>query len=79
MKHSDYKLLIEKRIEWINDILGTEYRTDFVSFYGGWNLYIRDVNGGHSHGKYGFDYRKSNKEMVAYLDGLWMGLTYGKY
>lgn len=79
MKHSDYKLLIEKRIEWINDILGTEYRTDFVSFYGGWNLYIRNKNGGHERGRYGFDYRKSSEAMVAYLDGLWMGLTYGKY
>ena len=31
--------LIEYRIEFINTKLGTNYKTDYASHYGGWNLY----------------------------------------
>lgn len=77
MTHSFYKRFILARLGWINEALGTEYQTDYVSFYGGWNLYIKEKeSGAHFHGMLGFDYRRSSKEMLSYLDGIWMGLNY---
>ena len=72
------KELIEYRIEFINTKLGTNYKTDYVSHYGGWNLYEVLPSGGHSRGFIGFDERKSNAEMLNYVDGIYNMLCFYK-
>lgn len=76
MKHSDYKKLILKRIDWINQMLGTKYQTNYAKHYGGWNLYIVDETSfAHYRGRLGFDFRIESKEMLCYLEGVCNGLT----
>lgn len=72
MARENYKRLIEFRLNAINERLGTNYQTDYVSHYGGWNLYVVDKdNGGHFRSTLGFDTRKSSSEMLAYLSGIY--------
>ena len=76
MKKDDYKKLIEGRVNSINEIFDTNYQADYTAHYGGWNLFIVGENGGHSRGYIGFDYRKSNTEMLNYLDGILAGIHF---
>lgn len=75
MNHAMYKRFIQMKIDWINHRLGTAYKTNFCSFYGGWNLYEVTEQGGHFRGEMGFDYRKSSAEMLAYLEGVMVGMS----
>jgi len=62
---------VMERLGYVNKILKTDYRSDFASHYGGWNMYLVDNrNGGHYRGKYGFDYRKTTREFYQYLLGI---------
>ena len=74
MARSKYRKEIECLIEELNNRTGCEYKTDFAPHYGGWNLYIIVENGGHTIGKYGFDYRISSKEMVQRLKSILLKL-----
>lgn len=74
MARSKYRKEIEGLIESLNKKTGMNYITDYAPHYGGWNLYRLNECSGHCSGLYGFDYRRSNKEMVAYLRGLLIGL-----
>lgn len=76
MASKNYGKLINYRIEFINKKLGTNYKTDYAKQYGGWNLYEVKNGGGHTRGNLGFDYRKSNVEMLAYVDGIYNLLCY---
>lgn len=68
----NYRKLIEYRVNYINKELGTKYHADYCSIYGGWNLYLIDEKcGGQYSGPIGFDVRKSNAEMLAYVDGIY--------
>lgn len=74
MARSKYRKEIEGLIESLNEKTGMNYMTDYAPYYGGWNLYRLNEHSGHCSGVYGFDYRRGNKEMVAYLRGLLIGL-----
>ena len=74
MARSKYRKEIEGLIESLNSKTGMNYMTDYAPHYGGWNLYRLNEHSGHCSGMYGFDYRRSNKEMVAYLRGLLVAL-----
>lgn len=74
MARSKYRKEIEELIEYLNNKTGMNYTTDYAPHYGGWNLYRLNEHSGHCSGMYGFDYRLSNKEMVAYLRGLLVAL-----
>lgn len=76
MARKNYESLIGNRIEFINSKLGTNYKTDYAKQYGGWNMYEVLNGGGHTRGKLGFDCRKSNVEMLAYVDGIYNLLCY---
>ena len=49
--------------------IGEEYETDYVSHFGGWNLWLKE-SGGTMRGKLGFDCRKSTSEFMAYISGV---------
>ncbi len=74
MARSKYRKEIEELIEYLNKKTGMNYMTDYAPYYGGWNLYRLNERRGHCTGLYGFDYRRSSKEMVAYLRGLLVAL-----
>ena len=74
MARSKYRKEIEGLIESLNNLTGMNYMTNYSVYYGGWNLYRLNEHSGHCTGMYGFDYRLSNKEMVAYLRGVLIGL-----
>lgn len=74
MARSKYRKEIEGLIESLNNKTGMNYMTNYSVYYGGWNLYRLNEHSGHDTGLYGFDYRLNNKEMVAYLRGLLIGL-----
>lgn len=74
MARSKYRKEIEGLIESLNKKTGLNYITDYSVFYGGWNLYRLNEHSGHDTGLYGFNYRLSSKEMVAYLRGLLVAL-----
>jgi hypothetical protein len=74
MARSKYRKEIELLIESLNNLTGMNYMTDYAPHYDGWNLCRLNEHSGHCTGLYGFDYRRSNKEMVAYLRGLLIGL-----
>ena len=57
---------IEALVKKLADLTGIPYQTDYAPQYGGYNLYYRNKRGD-SRGKYGFDWRKSAKEMHNYL------------
>lgn len=62
---------IEAMAARLAEITGVPYQTDYAAHYGGYNLYyIPEGRTYHSRGKYGFDYRKTAKEMSDYLEGL---------
>ena len=66
---------IEAMVKRLARITGIPYVTDYCHHYGGYNLYyVPKGQTGHSRGKYGFDYRKSTKEMLCYMEGLLCGL-----
>ena len=69
---------IQRQIDALNEVLGTNYRTDYSPYYGGYNLYVVTNGGGHNRDYLGFDDRKSAKEMSAYLGGLLLGIDYIK-
>ena len=72
MATKNYRELIEYRVNFINKKLGTNYQISYASQYGGWNMYeIWDEGMAHHCGALGFDYRKSNVEMLAYVDGVY--------
>lgn len=67
---------IEAMVAKVAQLSGTPYRTDYAAHYGGYNMYyIPEGTSGHSRGKYGFDCRKSPKEMLAYLEGIIAALS----
>lgn len=71
MTRTEYKKLIEYRVAFINKKLGTNYQISYVSQYGGWDMYeIWDEGMAHHRGALGFDCRKSNAEMLNYVDGI---------
>lgn len=71
MTRTEYKKLIEYRVNFINKKLGTNYQISYVSQYGGWNMYeVWDKSGDNHRGVLGFDCRKSNAEMLNYVDGI---------
>lgn len=71
MTRTEYRELIKYRVDFINKKLGTKYTTDYVSHYGGWSMYeIDPESGGHHRNLLGFDCRKSNAEMLNYVDGI---------
>lgn len=74
MARSKYRKEIECLIESLNNKTGMNYMTDYAPHYGGWNLYRLNEHSGHDTGLYGFYYRRSSKEMVAYLRGLLVAL-----
>jgi hypothetical protein len=67
MTSTEYRKLIEYRVDFINKKLGTDYKADYVSHFGGWNMYLASTN---KRGAIGFDCRKSNEEMLNYVDGI---------
>lgn len=72
MTRTEYKKLIEYRVDFINKKLGTNYHADYCSVYGGWSMYeIIPESGATYRNKLGFDCRKSSKEMLAYVDGIY--------
>lgn len=74
MARKNYRLLIEARIKWINDILGTNYIATYDCYYCGWDMYLTGPKGYAGRGALGFDYRKSSAEMLAYVDGCYTAL-----
>ena len=72
MTRKEYRELIEYRVDYINKRLGTKYTTDYASCYGGWAMCEVDTEtGGHYRNALGFDCRKSNAEMLNYVDGIY--------
>lgn len=67
----EYRMLIEYRVNYINKKLGTEYQIDYVGHYGGWEMFMYGEGKSHRRGALGFDVRKSNAEMLAYVDGIY--------
>ena len=67
MTRTEYKKLIEYRVNFINKKLGTDYAVNYVPHYGGWNMFLASTN---MNGALGFEYRKSNAEMLNYVDGI---------
>lgn len=77
MTRKEYRELIEYRVNYINKRLGTKYTTNYVAHYGGWAMYEVDPEtGGHCRNVLGFDCRKSNAEMLNYLDGIFQLLCH---
>lgn len=77
MTKKEYRQLIEYRVDYINKRLGTDYRISYVSQYGGWNMYeVWDDGQAHHRGVLGFDCRKSNAEMLNYVDGIFQLLCH---
>lgn len=70
MTRTEYKKLIEYRVNFINQKLGTNYKATYISYYGGWDLCEYDKNLVPHNGLLGFDCRKSNAEMLNYVDGI---------
>lgn len=69
--------MIQYKIDAINSICGTEYKTNYNPDYGGYNLYyLRGT--GHANGYIGFDIRKNAREMYDYLTGVLSGLAIAK-
>lgn len=79
MTRTEYRRLIEYRVNYINERLGTKYTTDYVAHYGGWAMYeVDQETGGHYRNVLGFDVRKSNAEMLNYVDGIFQLLCFYK-
>lgn len=55
------------RLKYFNEVVGENYKADYVPHYGGWELYLD--NGHHSRGRLGFDMRMSTAEFMAYMTG----------
>jgi hypothetical protein len=71
MTKKEYRQLIEYRVDFINKKLGTKYHADYCSIYGGWSMYEIDPESGATYrNSLGFDCRKSNAEMLNYVDGI---------
>lgn len=64
-------MLIEYRVNHINNKLGTKYQVEYVGHYGGWEMFMYGKRMSHRRGALGFDVRKSNEEMLAYVDGIY--------
>lgn len=71
MTKKQYQNCIEYRVNFINEKLGTKYKAEYNDSYGGWNLYLIREEGGVTRGTIGFDGRKSNREFLAYVDGIY--------
>ena len=74
----EYRELIECRVNRLNDVLNLNnsapYVAQYAAHYGGWNLQRYDEKCSIVGGAFSFDYRKSSGEMLAYLDGVLLGL-----
>lgn len=70
MTRTEYRKLIEYRVDFINKKLGTNYHADYCSIYGGWSLYMIDEKQRQHSGVIGFACRKSSAEMLNYVDGI---------
>lgn len=72
MTRKEYRELIEYRVNFINKKLGTKYHADYCSMYRGWSMYEIISESGVAYRNFlGFDVRKSNAEMLAYVDGIY--------
>ena len=78
MTRTEYRRLIEYRVNYINERLGTKYEIEYASQYGGWNMYEEAEGGGRHRGVLGFNGRKSSAEMLNYLDGIFQLLCFYK-
>lgn len=77
MTRTEYRMLIECRVAFINKKLGTKYHADYCSIYGGWSMYeIQPDSGATYRNILGFDVRKSSAEMLAYVDGIFELLSH---
>ena len=70
------KKIIEFRVEMLTKYTGENYATTYAAHYGGWELHVQKEKGGQTRGAFGFDYRKSTAEFMAYLEGCINGLYY---
>lgn len=67
---------IKVLVEELNRLTNETYIYTYHSGYGGYNLYVKEPNNnGTKRSTYGFDYRKSPRECIAYLDGIIKVLT----
>ena len=65
------KRKIEARVEYLNKLVGTNFKVTYHSGYGGFDMFEKDPNGGAERRRYvGFDFRKSPKEIYEYVNGL---------
>ena len=65
------KKQIEAMVAKVAQLTGIPYKTYYAAHYGGYNMYYpKEGETGHWRGKFGFDCRKSPKEMLAYLEGI---------
>ena len=63
------KKQIEAKVARLSSLTGVPYQTNYARHYGGYNLFYKTHKGsGDYRGKYGFDLRKSTREMNDYLD-----------
>lgn len=76
MRKTKLDSYIQYRVTAISNITGEKYETNYASQYGGYNMYIRLENGGERRGVFGFDLRKSQKEMAEYVDGIYTALCW---
>ena len=58
--------MILKKLDELNDTVGTEFRANCVPHYGGWAL----VNGVEEFASSNTDHRMGNREFYSYLTGL---------
>lgn len=59
-----------ERLDYFNALTGRNFKADYHSGYGGWCMYEKNKLGGCCRSYFGFDYRKSTTEFMAYLNGL---------
>lgn len=64
------KQIIKNKVEMLNELTGENYTYDYVSSYGGYQMYIIGENGRQFTGWLGFHGRYKPTEFIAYLDGL---------
>lgn len=67
---------INELVSSLSHVTGVEYHASYMPQYGGWDLYVLREHGGQTHHIFGFDYRKSSREMYNYLTGVLAGISY---
>lgn len=75
MKANEIKRHINVQVAALSKVTGIEWKVNYQPQYGGYEMYY-DSTGKNTptYGKYGVRYRKTAKEMHAYLEGLLLGL-----